>query len=402
MDRRRGRPSAWSTVRKGRHLQAGKDSSACTMRGSGVGVSTETVSRVAEKFQLAGLGGMAWDEAVGDLAALAGASAGELIGLGADAAVPFNLITGHDADVSERFIAAGGGDPNINSRVRIGGRARELEVLDETAFTTAEDMARHEPYADWIHRYDFASICLTPLVRDEGLLVGLAVIRTAKQGLISPDEKRAFAEVAAHARGAVRTQLLLQRRSLEFASGLLDAIGACVFLCDPMARVLAMSESAERLLADGRHLKLVHGQLAAAVDSAQPGLQSMIGEAANPASPPRTGPIPLPAGDGGALLVEAAPVPRSHPIGLGVAALVIVHQPGENRRRVAEAATALFGLTPAEASVAAQLALGRSVAGIAGAGGVSVQTVRSHLKRIFDKADVRSQSELASKLARFG
>jgi DNA-binding CsgD family transcriptional regulator len=82
--------------------------------------------------------------------------------------------------------------------------------------------------------------------------------------------------------------------------------------------------------------------------------------------------------------------------------LLIVRQPTEDEERIAEAARALFGLTPAEARVSAGLALGRNVAGIAGAQRVSVGTVRTHVKRIFDKAGVSSQVELASLLARMG
>jgi DNA-binding NarL/FixJ family response regulator len=95
-------------------------------------------------------------------------------------------------------------------------------------------------------------------------------------------------------------------------------------------------------------------------------------------------------------------VPRSHPIGLGIAVLLIVRLPSEDEERIADAARALFGLTPAEARVSAGLALGRSVTGIAGEQSVSVGTVRTHVKRIFDKAGVTSQVELVSRLGRLG
>ena len=373
-----------------------------------MGVSEARLGAVAEQFQLAGLGSLPWEDAIEGLADLTGSMTGELIGLGADAAVPFNLISGHGPEVAAEFVAAGGGDPNVNSRVRIGTRIGVLDVRDESDFTTAEDVRSHGEYGEWIRRYDFAHICLTPLVKEDSLLIGLAAVRTTRQGNVTRDQKKAFAHVAAHARTAVRTQLMLQRQSLSLVAGVLDALGACAFLCDASGRMLARSASAERLLSDDTRLRLVQGRLAAAADTAQAALSAAIGEAALAGAAPealplRPRPVVLPDRDGmDPLLAEVAPVPRSHPLGLGVAALIIVRQPSEDEERIAEAARALFGLTPAEARVSAGLALGRSVNGIAGDQQVAVGTVRTHVKRIFDKAGVNSQIELTSRLARLG
>ncbi|MCW6530220.1 LuxR C-terminal-related transcriptional regulator [Sphingomonas sp. MMSM20] len=54
----------------------------------------------------------------------------------------------------------------------------------------------------------------------------------------------------------------------------------------------------------------------------------------------------------------------------------------------------LFGLTRAEAAVAALLAKGMSVDEAAGRLGVYVSTVRSHLRSIFSKTGAARQSEL--------
>ena len=364
-------------------------------------ITEERIGRVAEQFQLAGLGELPWEEAVAEMAALTGSMAGELIGLGANAAVSFNLITGFGPEVSQAFVAAGGGDPMINSRVRIGSSIAVGELRDEADFTTADDVKRHGAYGEWIRQHDFANVCLTPLVRDDNLLIGLAAVRSSRQGNIGADEKKAFAALAAHARMAVRTQLMLQQQSLATAAGILDALGASVFVCDAAGRVLALSVAAERLASEGTRLRLVHGQIVPVEASAQAALHAAIAATARERAP-GNGPIVLrDAEGGGALLVETSPVPRSHPIGLGVAVLVIVRESSDDRLRAAEAARALFGLTPAEAAVAAQLVHGRTVAAIAEAADISIGTVRTHVKRIFDKAGVHSQIELVSLLARF-
>lgn len=59
-----------------------------------------------------------------------------------------------------------------------------------------------------------------------------------------------------------------------------------------------------------------------------------------------------------------------------------------------------FGLTPAEARVAALLATGADVAAIAPALGLSPATVRSHLKAAMGKTECRTQARLALLVSR--
>jgi DNA-binding CsgD family transcriptional regulator len=66
----------------------------------------------------------------------------------------------------------------------------------------------------------------------------------------------------------------------------------------------------------------------------------------------------------------------------------------------AEICNAIYGLTPAEARVAARLLDGRSAPGIAVDLGLSPLTVRTHIKRVFKKVGVRSQSQLMAALCR--
>src|SRR6185436_14867440 len=58
-------------------------------------------------------------------------------------------------------------------------------------------------------------------------------------------------------------------------------------------------------------------------------------------------------------------------------------------RRVSFAAE-LYGLSPAQTRLARHLVDGRDLAGIAAASGVSVNTLRTQLQRIFDKTGARS------------
>ena len=94
---------------------------------------------------------------------------------------------------------------------------------------------------------------------------------------------------------------------------------------------------------------------------------------------------------GGRRLLELSPLPRG-------AVLVVLRTPRAQEARTAAMARALFGLTRAESLVAAALAEGVSAGAIAERLGVSIGTVRCHIRRSFDKAGVRSQGELTAAL----
>jgi DNA-binding CsgD family transcriptional regulator len=59
-----------------------------------------------------------------------------------------------------------------------------------------------------------------------------------------------------------------------------------------------------------------------------------------------------------------------------------------------------WGLTPAEARVVDALVAGRTVREIADGMAVSVETTRTHVKRVLHKAGVRRQAELIARLRR--
>ena len=144
----------------------------------------------------AGVGQTGWEAALDSVARVTGSMGAQLIGLGRDALIPFNLMTGVPPEAVADFEAAGGGDPRVNSRVRVGSRSDELVVLDEAAFTTEADMRRHPDYANWIHTYDMHHTCLTTLVKGPDSLVGLALLRGRRHGHINDEAKRAFARLA--------------------------------------------------------------------------------------------------------------------------------------------------------------------------------------------------------------
>lgn len=363
------------------------------------GVTQKSVEGAAELFQAAGLGEASWEAALEGMAALTGSTGAQLIGLGSEGTVPLNVMTGVPGESGEAFVAVGGGDPAINSRVRIGLQAAELEVLDETAFTTAADMRLNPEYAEWIRTWEMHHACLTNLVKEPDRHAGLALLRNQREGNVNDEQKRIFAFLARQARAAVRTQMALESQGAQLLVGAMEAVRTTAFFCDQDGRVRGMTASAEALLSAGDVLRLRRGMLTTVCEADRRGLEFALAEALAGGAPAFAVPARRVNTDD-RVFIEVAPLASSSMPGFGPRVLVVVHGPGVDEARVAAAAGALYGLSAGEAAIAAQLASGRSPAAIAHERRVSLGTVRTQVRRIYDKVGVASQLELAARLPR--
>lgn len=84
------------------------------------------------------------------------------------------------------------------------------------------------------------------------------------------------------------------------------------------------------------------------------------------------------------------------------ASLLVLSDAADGRLPQQDLLQALFDLTPSEARIAREIAQGGGILGVAEAAGLSRETVRSHLKAIFEKTNTRRQSELATLLPKYG
>jgi len=352
---------------------------------------------VIDRFQSAALGEATWLEALDGVAGATGSRTGQIIGLGSEAAVPFNWMTEMPEESSRDFLEAGGGDPRVNRRVGLGGAIPELQVLadgDFAAYGRPDDPAGLKA---WVDRYDVPHICLSPLIRQEGLLVGLAVLRSRKNGHISDEQRRVFAHLAPHLRAAVRIQMTLMSQGVAVITGTMETLSIAAFVCDPHGRVLARTSRTDGLLQAGSHFKVRGGRLTACNDPDGKLLATEIFTAGLSAGTSRpAGPIVLRDGRGSEpLLVEVASLPAGrHPFGVERAVLVTVGPRRPLDNGAAAIARALYGLTAAEAEIVGDLVAGLRPQSIAVRRGTALTTVRTHIRRILEKAGVSSQLEL--------
>ncbi|SDU30443.1 helix-turn-helix transcriptional regulator [Halopseudomonas salegens] len=357
---------------------------------------------VVDCFADAAVSGNGWYNALERLAHATGSEFGQLICLGAQPPIPFNVWT-VDPIVSQEFDQLGYHDPALNPRVRAGTGIPELVVRADADFITP-DQARHHPHYKWARHHGLGYICLTPLIIRPNMLIGISVGRRQETGHITSAQRQIFASLAAHMRAAIRTQLLLESEAAALLVGALEAMSLTAFACDRAGQVIGMTPKAEQLAGRGEYLKLRARLLHAEFEHETLILSKAIKTAANGLTRPgdpllhsfflHSASAPL-----SPVIVDVISLPQqSFSFGFRPQVMVVVRGLEHDDDQLVAALRAGFDVTAAEARVAILLADGLSPQAIARQRDVSVNTVRSQLRSLYDKLGVSRQSELAARL----
>jgi len=220
----------------------------------------------------------------------------------------------------------------------------------------------------------------------------IAVHRGSTQQPFSPDLVAALDDHARDLRRmlAVRGKLAAARRRTSSLQGMLDRMPQGTMLVRADGTLLHLNAAAERLLRKGEVLRVAGGKLDAPAATRR-SLAEALASACSDARPLARS-FMLQDGSGRRWVANAAPFTSP---GGSRCALVIVHDLGGDMGG-AGPLQELFGLSGAEAAVAAELAKGRTPREIAGSRGVSIDTVRSQLKAIADKFGCHRQAEIVA------
>ena len=359
--------------------------------------------QLTDAFHAAAIDPDGWYGALSAFAGATGSQHGQLVCMGENATMMFNLLTDVDPDLPNAFLAAGGADPNINPRRRAGISRPPLTVIAESDFITPDGCKRDAHYQEFAIPWDVPYICLTTLERRAGLLVGLAVVRSKRQGHIDDAGRRVFSSIAPHVRAAVRTNLMLADQWSALACDAFEMLSIPAFVCDRTGRVRRLTPSAEALVSGNRGLELKFSRLgalraiesaalAAAIEAA--GKDRRVSASANH--------VVIVHGSEGTqpLVLDIIPLPsRALVSAFDARVLVLVRGMGANgERRRSTLLQSVYGMTTAETEIALQLAQGKLPEAIAQQRNVSIGTVRAQIKALLAKAGVSRQVELVARL----
>lgn len=256
-------------------------------------------------------------------------------------------------------------------------------------------------------------LCLALLPPGAGSHAAVAVARPRRVRRFGQAEAAVLSRFAPHLRRAMEVHRRLSAAAKPPLAEALDRLAAGVALSDAGGAVVWANRPARALLGSGDGLSLDRrGVLRASAPGAAEALRWLLRNAA--AGVEGAFAVPRPSGRA-ALALHAVPLPARAgredfaPGPLPEAAprpsvMLLLSDPesvapdAALRRRL----RGIYGLTEAEATVASRAARGIGLPEVAQSLGLSVATARCHAQRVFSKAGVRGQAELARHVERLG
>ena len=281
------------------------------------------------------------------------------------------------------------------------------EGVTDLDVVSAQEMEEH-PFYRMLARHGLKYFVGTFVSPDTRIKAAIAVQRAIEKPPYSEDEIQRLVRLGRHAEKSLRLSIALLDAELSNL-GLRDALGRLgigVFALDSLGRIIFSNPAADRLIGDG--LSVVHGQLRFSPSAARSDIESRLKRILR--------------GEPEELTTDSRPVliereSASRPLTVYVLPIGTVRTPAQefltHARALVLAIDArtedppdpalvrdVLGLTLSEARLAALVGTGLRTGQAAERLGITEETARTALKRVFAKVGVSRQSELAALLTK--
>lgn len=294
----------------------------------------------------------------------------------------------------------------IRSRER--GYFLKRDVITDRDVLSPAEMETDPFYSDLLRRHGLKYFAAAVVSPDPRIEVALSVQRALGRTEYSEDELNILERLAPHVERSLRLSIrLMDAQSVqEGLATALARIGIGVFALDALGRIIFSNAASEALLGDG--LNIVHDRLVlantstsadavAAIRQALDGRSETIVWDAKPVLVHRQSPKRP-------LVLHVLPLPASkHPENqflVNARAIILLSDPVASDLADPALIRDVLGVTLGEARIASLIGSGISPKEAAERLGIAEETARSVLKRVFSKAGVSRQSELAALISR--
>lgn len=287
----------------------------------------------------------------------------------------------------------GWADRNIRAK-RVLEMARNEFVTDHDV-CTIEEIATHPIYTQFLRPRGIGWSAATHVAGIDGDVAIFSIDQLYEKGPISDDVRGSLNELRPH---IARAAMLAARFKMERINGTLESLsllGVPAATCDRRGRVRLHNHQFERAV---ESLDIMAFDMLRVADARGDAMFKRALNALDDPGAPKS--IPFAAQDGRPMVLHVIPVARNardiFPGVDAIIALVPINFPSLPLKPVLQN---LYDITQAEAKVAEGLLSGLSAKELAASGGVSIETIRTHMKSLFAKTGVRRQAEFIARLS---
>uniref|UniRef100_Q07I18 Transcriptional regulator, LuxR family n=1 Tax=Rhodopseudomonas palustris (strain BisA53) TaxID=316055 RepID=Q07I18_RHOP5 len=377
--------------------------------------------RLSDALQVAPYQPAEWMTALRMVAQATNSTHGEMVCWTKPKKTPLRLISNlsdEQAKLIQDWEIQVGADPSINPIVAAGISAPVLQTVTDDEVIRHDERSRHVVWNEYYHKLDIYHMCFSPLWRSSDSIVGLFLLRSFRDGAVSGDERRLFGSIASKWRDAALTAQSFKTDGARILAGALEGISIHAIILDGFGRCVHVSPVAESLLSGDDALTVrmdrlrrsdssqavadcqCAGRLIAIDADLQPCIDCVTRLVGPGGSDCRSCSIVVKGPSGISAQLRISSIPRDrHEISFGAAAIVVIDPPvvPSSIELLTDVASAL---TKAEREVALEMLDGRRPAEIAVRRSVSVETIRSQIKRIYAKLEVSGLVEFMAKAKR--
>jgi DNA-binding CsgD family transcriptional regulator len=268
------------------------------------------------------------------------------------------------------------------------------KVVTDEDFITPEEMQQSPFYNECVDAVGLKGFAGVGFFAGSKLWV-LAIQRATDEGLFARAELEALAGIADKLTAAASLSVIVGQRVLSATTDALDLIHQPALVLDRLGYVIRTNQAAEDVFDDDIRIRdrrlYVQDKLAAPV------LEQMTASA----DLPLVEPVTIRRRQKKPVIARVHPIPPAaqSPF-LGARAILILTSLAPKPPLSTSLLTGTFGLSPAEAKLAAILSGGNDLRTAAQELGVARDTARNQLKAIFSKTGAHRQSELVELLAK--
>ena len=297
--------------------------------------------------------------------------------------------------------------PEMNSlgeRHFLGDLEQPVAVTDLTPFG---ELSQTELYRQWAEPQGLVDFVSAVLDRSAIRVVIFGVFRHERNGIVDDQARRRMRLIAPHIRRSVLIGRMFEFKAAEAATfaDTLDGLSAGMYLVDAEARIIHANAAGHAILAARDILRSAGGRLVASdgrVDRTLGDVFAAAGQG-DAALGIRGIAVPLVGRDGARYVAHVLPLTsgarRRAGIAYTAAAVLFIRRASLVASSTTQVIGSTFNLTPAELRVLLAIVDVGGVPEIAEAFGVADSTVRTHVRRLFEKTGTSRQADLVKLVA---